>query len=408
MPLILPGPVPHPISTTLEEQFRETRVTHFRFELLEKRFTTDNQPIPEAIVGELQGVTGGSVSWTYNQAVKGGGSLNVLDVGQNISWVQARIRPVAILNNDTEIPVGVFIPSAPTRQHSAVGTEIPIEMLDKCSLLDDAYGDQATGRVMPFSLDGGSDVMLTVKALIEEVGESAHMIPTDLGILTSGPLTWDVATTRLTIINDLLQSAGFFALWCDGMGQFRVTKYVRPEDRPAQHTLLAPFENGNLMSPEWSETEDIYSIPNRFIATTQGDGAGPGLASTAMLDPSSPYSFANRGRWVTGIETGATAVDQQSLDNYAAWRLAMAVSVSHRIIVKHPIIGDFRVNENVYFREEGLDRLLCSIYKTTLPFNPVELCESEIGKVEKVIEDPEMTEPVELPEEDFDEEDFDE
>lgn len=408
MPLILPGQTLQPIPTTFEQQLLENRVTDFRFDLLERRWTTNGVPINESVVDQLQGVLGGEVSWTYNASVKGGGSLEVVEVGQNINWVTARIRPVAILNNETEVPIGVFVAAAPKKDHSAVGVQRPIEILDKCSLLDrDIYADLDTGQALPFSLAEGSDVFLTVKNLIERIGESAQMIPTDLGIVTANPMTWEVGTTLLKIINDLLSAAGYFSLWVDGMGQFQVTKYAPPASRPAIYELLAPFENGNLMAPDWSEDEDIYSIPNRFVATTTGDEENEGLISTAMLDPSSPYSYFNRGKqWVTAVEEGVEAVNQQSLDNYASWRLALAVSVSARREVSHPFLPEMQVNSNIFFREESRNRILCSIYKTNVIFDPLELSTTELAAVTEVIEDPEMDEPVDPPEDDFDEEDY--
>lgn len=396
MPLPLPGRVLRPVVAELEDQLSATRVTSFRFDLLERRFTANGDPIPEAVVGQLHGVTAGEVSWTYNASIKGGGSITVVETGQDIDWATARIRPVAILNDATEIPIGVFIPSAPKRTHTATGTLVPVELLDKCSLLDqDVYADTDTGMALPFSLAVGSDVLLTVKSLIEDVGEATPLIPPDEGILTSSPMTWDVGTTRLRIINDLLSAINYFSLWVDGTGAFRTTKYTPPKDRPAVYSLLAPFEDGRLMSPEWNSEEDIYSIPNRFVAITQGDDTKEGLVSTAMLDPASPYSYANRGRWVTAVATGVEVTDQEALDKYAAWRLAIAVSVSQRIEVKHPILPNLRVNENIHFQAGDGPRLLCSIYKTSVVFDPLALCITELSEAAEVVEDPTLTEPTE-------------
>lgn len=400
MPLNLPaGLIAQPAPLSPDETLLTTRVTSFRFDLLEPRFTTNGVPIPEAVVGTLDGVIDGEVSWTYNSSVKGGGTLDVVDLGQNIDWVRARIRPVAILNNEREVPVGVFIPAAPKEDHAASQRVWPVELLDKNSLLDqDVYADPVNGQALPYSLDTGADVMDAVRYLIEGVGENTDMIPTDLGLTTANPMTWDVGTTRLQIINDLLSSVNYFSLWVDGMGQFRVTRYTDPASRPAQYALLAPFEEGRMMTPDWTRDRDIYSIPNRFVATTSGDEENEGLISTAVLPASSPYSYTRRGRWVTGVEQDVEAANQASLDRYAAWRLAISTAVSQRIEISHPILPDLRVNENIYFQAGDLPRTLCTVYKTSVAFDPTALCTTELAEVVQTIEDPEMDPMPEPPE----------
>lgn len=390
MALILPGQVAHPIPLSDEEVLLSNRVTDFRFDLLERRYAADGRPIPEAVVGELLGVTGGEVSWTYNASVKGGGTIDLERTSQEIDWMTARIRVVAILNDQTETNVGVFIPSAPKSEHYAVGVSVPLEVLDKCSLLDqDVYADPVTGMALPYSLGVGADVMGAIRELIEGIGESAQSIPDDLGLTTSNSMTWDIGTTRLRIVNDLLESVNYFSLWVDGMGQFQVTKYTPPQSRPAQYELLAPFEDGRLFDPEWSQDHDIYSIPNRFVAMTSGDEEEEALVSTAILAPESPYSFESRGRWVTAVATGVEAVDQEALDRYTEWRLALAVSTSRRISIQHPILPDLRVNGNIFFSSDSTTRSLCTVYKTSVVFDPLEFCSSELSEVAEVEIDPE-------------------
>lgn len=390
VPLQLPtGIIAEPASLTSDEELLTTRVSSFRFDLLEPRFTTNGDPLPEAVIGTLDGVTGGEVSWTYNAAIKGGGSIDVTDVGQEIDWMRARIRPVAILNDAREVPIGVFIPAAPKEAYATGQRSWPVELLDKNSLLDqDVYADPATGRALPYSLDAGVDVMDAIRYLIEGVGESALGIPTDLGLTTANPLTWDIGTPRLQIINDLLSAVNYFSLWVDSMGQFRATPYTDPVSRPAQYALLAPFEAGRFMVPDWTRDRDIYSIPNRFIVTTQGDEENEGLMSTATLPASSPYSFAKRGRWVTGVEQDVEVATQGCLNRYAAWRLEVAASVSQRIEISHPILPDLRVNENIYFQAADVPRTLCTVYKTSVVFDPLGLCRTELAEAVNTIEDP--------------------
>lgn len=60
------------------------RIESFRVELL------DHQ---DRIIGDLEGVTGGSLSWNDNAPIPGGGNLDLTDLGQDIDFSSNRVRP---------------------------------------------------------------------------------------------------------------------------------------------------------------------------------------------------------------------------------------------------------------------------------------------------------------------------
>lgn len=389
LPIYPPGVTPpKPLPLTADDLLASARVTDFRFDLMERRYATDGSPLPEAIVGTLDTVQSGSIGWTYDASIKGSGEIVVIDVGQDVDWVTARIRPVAILGEGadaTEMPLGIWIPAAPTEEYLSTHMERPVELLDKNTLLDqDVIADPITNAAISFSVAAGTNVMDTIRAIITGVGESALGIPVT-GDVTVAPMTWDVGVTRLKIINDLLDSIGYFSLWVDNEGQYQATPYVDAADRPVVYEALAPFEGGRLVAPEWTRDHDIYSIPNRFVALSQGDGTNAGLAATATLDPSSPYSFDRRGRWVTQIEEGVEAADQTALENYAARRLAVSVATSARRYYTHPVLPDLRENNVVRLRDPDSDQfVLASVIKTEVVFDPLAFCETEVSEVVEV------------------------
>lgn len=353
------------------------RTVTWRFELLDR----DERPI-----GTLDGVDGGSVDWTANASVKGGGQLELADVGQQIDWLNCRIRPVCTIDGYSEdVPVGVWLPAAPTESWTATGRTWTVDLLDKATILDtDVWSDLGTGQAATYSAPAGAVVTSLVRELIETTGESAPAIEDDPASLTRA-MVWEIGTSRLRIINDLLDAAGFFSLWVDMAGQFRATRYTSPSDRPPRFEAVGPFQVGDtaLWSPDFSVERDIFAVPNRVVAIAQGDGEDEAMTSEATnTNPDSPFSFDARGRWITVVETDVEAVDQQALDLYATRRLETLTSVSAALPVQHVWLPGLAVNETVRVvnPDAGLD-ILATVAKTSVTFDPVGLCSSELREV---------------------------
>ena len=361
------------------------RSTSWRFELLDS---------DEAIIGELGGAqVDGSVDWEATASVKGGGRLTVQDIGQDIDWLNTRIRPVVTISDPAsmygattvEMPIGVFLPSAPKDAGSALGIAADVELHDKCSLLDSDIWTTAGGVPATYIAAVGDEVLELVRLLIEDTGETADTIEPDPTLLVTSALTWDVGTTRLRIINDLLDAAGYFSLWCDGWGHFRATPYTEPASRAPRFSVMAPFEVGptSLWLPEWTRDRDIYAVPNRVVAISQGDGETEALTSTATnVDPLSPYSQVSRGRWITTVETGVEALNQAALDVYTSRRLSQLTSVTTTLELKHALLPGLNVNDVVRIVNPDADiNLLAVVRKTMVPFDPIAPAESTFAEV---------------------------
>jgi hypothetical protein len=197
-------------------------------------------------------------------------------------------------------------------------------------------------------------------------------------------VTWDAGTTRLKIINDLLDAANYFSLWCDGHGRYRATKYQAPKDRTPIYRAQAPLVAGesSLFSPDWEDDHDIYGVPNRYVAIQTGDGDDEGLTAVATNeDPDSRFSFDARGRWITEVEDGVEATGQAALDAYAERKLAAATDVESKISISHVYLADLLVNEVVEFSAGDLDGILTTVTNTEVTLDPAELVKTKLRKV---------------------------
>lgn len=383
MAVVIQGLVPIPFPLEGDEILRETRVTDYRFEILDGN---DN------LVGTLDGVeAGGSVDFTASDAIKSSGRLTVHDVGQEVDWLNVRIKPYIILNTEVgqtdgeEHACGVYVPVAPVERWSGGQRSWDVELLDKLVLLDqDIPSDSSTGRPVTYAAPKGANVIDCVKALVESIGASSeHIQPSDKTL--NDAMTWSIGASKLKIINDLLEAANFNSLWCDEDGNYRSEPYVRPVDREVKYEALDPFSEGRnaLMSPSWEMDNDIYSVPNRFVAIGRGTESDEAPVGSAVNnDPGSPYSFASRGRWITEVMTGVDATSVEDLNEIAERQLALRTSVSRTVSVRHAYLPDLRINDVVRFSSEQAEAdLLTVVTSTTIVFDPNGLCGSELRAV---------------------------
>ena len=318
------------------------------FELLD----SEDRPL-----GTLDGVTAGSGEIVAQSALGGSGSLDI-DHRQDIDWMRHRVRAL-FTAGDNSWPMGTYLLSSPTENHTEVGVSYSVGLLTKMNVPNE---DTVEGR---YTLPAGTAIIPTVVALIESTGEKRIAATASAAALTSG-LTWEAGTSKLTIINDLLQAAGYWSLWCDGSGLFRVEPYVDPASRP----VAFEFEHGekSLHFPDWNREQDHTSVPNRFVAVGQGDEEAPPLVGVSTNeDPDSPYSYQQRGRWITATEEGVEAASQSVIDQYAARKLIDAMTPVSRLAVTHAMLA-LVPNDLVAFTPEDGRRRLATVQRMSFSF----------------------------------------
>lgn len=306
-----------------------------------KLFTRQGTPL-----GDLEGVLGGQIDASAYATVKSTGSLTVKDVGQIVDgqWSQYRVQPIYTVNGE-ETPLGVFLPSTTTDDWDDTTRTWTVELADKTSILD--------GTVLGefYTVPAGSNVVSTVKALIERSGEAAGAI-TPSTQTTLGTLTFEPKDTLLSVINDLLGAANFFSLWCDGEGQYQVTPATSVTARPITAEFVDGRDGTALYKPGFSREQDMNSIPNRVIAISSSDADEPAMTARAEnRNPDSPFSFDTLGYWIDHVEENVETTSQEALQQYAQRRLESLSSAVANIEITHwfePLI----FNNAVRFRSQ--------------------------------------------------------
>lgn len=341
------------------------RVSSVRVDLLSRT---------EAAKGTLTGEIGGSVDYTANAAIHGGGSLSVVDAGQAVDWLNDRVRPIVTIDGIGPTALGVFIISEAPEAWDDTGRSWSAKLLDKTAILDQDKVDAT------YALDAGTVNTTAAASLIASTGETNIAITPSTATL-AGPLAWDAGTSKLTIVNDLFDAAAYFSLFCDLNGAYRGEPYVRPADRP----ILWEFTDGDgaIFVPQFTKDVDLFAIPTTVIAVGQGNGTTAALVSTAVnADPDSPYSTVARGRTIAHVETGVEAADQPTLDAYARRRLIELTSPTSSVDIQHAYVPGLTVNNAVRLRRvpAGIDARHV-VTKTSIPLNPTALVKTTVQQV---------------------------
>lgn len=308
-------------------------------------YTWEVLDLSERRVGTLAGASGGTVDLNTDAPVRGSGSVGWSgEWGAVPEWDRVRLRPrytaTLVDGSALDIPLGVFLPTTPalTEHHGAATGDVGF--YDKTVIL-------AQDRVeVTFGLPVGTQVIPAVEAVI-----AGSVLAGDVALEESTEtlrtaMVWPAGTTKLAIVNDLLEAVDYVAVWADGAGTIRSSHYDAPAARPLQWA----FEHGEdcVYMGGFTQTRDTWDVPNRVIARTQGDGDEEGLVSVADLDdvaPGHPLSYASRGRWVAVELANVDATSQAVLDQIAARHVLESVQTATTVELAHaplPLLLDGR------------------------------------------------------------------
>jgi hypothetical protein len=332
------------IARSVEDVLYGDRATSYRWEIFEHVQGIDR------LVGVLDGVVEGSLNWTLNAAVKGAGSVTVTDLDQaapgtiriaDLKLESVRLRPVQTIVGLPENPQGIFLVSAAKEDWEATGRTWKLELLDRTTVPSQDVVDEA------YAVPAGSPILKKVRALLISCGEYIPVNESSTQTTSTG-MVWEAGTSKLQIINDLLDVAGYNALWMDGYGNLQTTPRVLPADRSLAYDILGiprEMRDGEkaIYLPNWSMDRDSFNVPNKVIAVQSAGGEDePAIVGVwTNEDPASPYSYQARGRWVPyvmdAVETpeGTAAETLAFLQKRAQTTLVAMSAVQATVKITH-------------------------------------------------------------------------
>lgn len=302
----------------------------------------------ENSLGYLDGFSSGSLSWNANADLPAGGSIVLEDRGQDINFSQDRIRVWWEVDGLESWALGVYVIAAPGTHFRADGTDRNISLIDKMTVVRDDV------LLTTLQIPAGTNAVQAAVQQIRATGET-RIAATPSSAVLSNDMSWEPGTSRQRVINDLLVSvAGYWALWTDRNGLFRVEPYINPADRPIVYRFVE--SDTSIHSPEWEYELALWEATNTVVLVSQADEDDNTLTAYAVDDnPASPTSTVSMGRVLNAIvKENVETSSQADLQRQATRKLLDNSNVVGKVSVSHRPISVW-YNEAVEFKSQGMD-----------------------------------------------------
>lgn len=233
-------------------------------------------------------------------------------------FLRDEIQPVLIIDR-SEHPLGVFSVAKATPTEINGVNSLEIEAFDRCWKARDHY----TETWMHFS--AGTNYITAIEGLLIEAGITVILAtPTD-AVLAEAREDWEIGTSYLTIVNQLLGEINYNQLWFTPEGNAVLEPASVPTAENIEHTmsdmpeeLLDGAVKIDRMLPSISRETDVYSAPNVFLCICSNpDKSGPMVAKAENTNQQSPLSIPRRGRRIIKVERVNNIASQAELQAYA-------------------------------------------------------------------------------------------
>lgn len=281
---------------TLKFLKQNGRTVSFRYELLDKN---------DVYKKDLTTVTRCVVRYSSLTQLKVSAEISMREDNE-VNYLTDRIKPICVIskgNRSIEFPLGIFLLSSPNRDIKNTLITRDMHLFSKLYIYK---GDTVDNR---YSLPKGTNVIAEVKRLL-----NTHKINIpDSDYVTSTNREWEIGTSKLDIINDLLDTANYTSLRVDVEGYFISDPYILPSEREIEIEYVDDKES--VLSPNMVEELDLFNVPNKFIGFTNNPDSEP-LRSVYVNDnPNSITSTVSTGIVKTAepIEV-LDAISQEVLD----------------------------------------------------------------------------------------------
>lgn len=289
-----------------------SRRLDFRYDLLD---------VTGAKVADLDAVQSCTITQNWHADIKRTAKLSIRDIG-GIDYLSDMIKPWIRFYlppyqaaDWVEWPQGVFLLSTPRRKSTPAGVVTrEVEAYDRLQALADDKPPTRQGIMAGESVTG--KVSSLIGALPKVVTPSTSVAPR--------ARDWDIGTSKLQVINELLDSIAYESVSFDSDGVAQVRPYVLPSARSEEYRYGDDLDSG-LVVPAMDQELDLFRVPNQWVLTVSDPDRAALVAAHTNNDPGSLTSTVRRGRVITDFRVDQDAADLTALQAKVA-RLAYEAS----------------------------------------------------------------------------------
>ena len=322
-------------ASTLDFLKENGRTVSFRYELLDKN---------DLYKKELTTITKCTVRYSSLSQLKVSAEISMRE-DNTVDYLTDRIRPICIISKgirSLQFPLGIFLISSPNRNISNRFITRDMQLYSKLYIY---ANDRVDSR---YTLSKGINAIAEVKRLLNTFKIN---IP-DNDYVTSTNREWEIGTSKLEIINDLLDSANYTSLIVDADGYFIAEPYILPSDREIEIEYVDDIKS--VLSPNMTEEMDLFNIPNKFIAYTNDPDSEP-LRSVYVNDNiESITSTVNTGIIKTAEPIELTDATQDMLDERVKRAAYNASQVYSHIDFKTAIMPIHGYMNTLYIKHKDI------------------------------------------------------
>ena len=232
-------------------------------------------------------------------------------------WLSDEIRPVLVIDGE-ESALGTFAAAQVTPVDANGVESLAIEAFDRCWRVRDT---KAESRVF---FAAGTNYITAAEQLLVGSG-IAVVLATPSSESLKEDREWDIGTSYLTIVNELLGEINYSQLYFTPEGFAVLRPATVPSAADLSHRisddpddLAAGADRIDALLPRLTRTTDVYSAPNVFVAwCANPEKTGNMVARAENNNPQSPLSISRRGRRIVQATRVDNIASQEELQAYA-------------------------------------------------------------------------------------------
>ena len=281
---------------------------------------------------------------------------------EDVDWLTDEIRPVMVIDG-TEHHLGIFLPANVSETETDTSNRVSIDAYDRGWIVK----DHRTEYTLFFP--AGSNYLSVVGSVLAECGITLiSMVPTD-ETLAEDRADWDVGTSSLDIVNQLLAEINYEELYFDPDGVAVLEPKSTPSANNVEH-ILDEASVESLMIPGIQKTTDFHSAPNVFICVcSNADKDSAMVAVAENTNPQSPLSIARRGRRISRLVNVDNIASQEELQMYADRMVTDSLLKGEVLSVTTCLLPGYGVGDIVALRYGGISSI-CKEKRWSMDLKP--------------------------------------
>lgn len=142
-------------------------------------------------------------------------------VNDAVDYLSDELQPVMAIDGQ-ETPLGIYQAATPSIKGAAGQKRVEVEAYDRCWRV---YSNR-TETIL--HLSAGASYLTEIRKLLTACGVALVIATPSDATLQTDREDWDVGTSYLTIVNDLLAEINYNSLWFDASGVARLEPYQEP------------------------------------------------------------------------------------------------------------------------------------------------------------------------------------